>query len=55
MISQVIAIVSVMAYSFAITFGLAKVLDNVIGIRVSDDDELAGLDLTQHAETAYVD
>jgi Amt family ammonium transporter len=54
-VSQLIAIVSVIAFSFVVTFAIAKVLDNVIGIRVSDDDEVAGLDQTQHAETAYVD
>ncbi|MEM9201320.1 MAG: ammonium transporter [Actinomycetota bacterium] len=54
-VSQVIAIVSVMVFSFAVTYGIAKVLDNVIGLRASDDDERTGLDQTQHAETAYVD
>ncbi|HBU04034.1 MAG TPA: ammonia channel protein, partial [Acidimicrobiaceae bacterium] len=54
-ISQVIAIVSVIAYSGIVTFGLAKLLDNVMGLRVSSDEELTGLDQTQHAETAYVD
>ena len=54
-ISQVIAIVSVIAYSGIVTFGLAKLLDNVMGIRASSDEELTGLDQTQHAETAYVD
>ena len=54
-VSQVIAIVSVIAFSFVVTFVIAKVLDNVMGIRVSADDEVAGLDQTQHAETAYVD
>ncbi len=54
-ISQVVAIVSVIAYSGIVTFGLAKLLDNVMGLRVSSDEELTGLDQTQHAETAYVD
>ena len=30
-----------------------KVLDLVIGLRVKEEDEVAGLDLSQHAETAY--
>ena len=54
-VSQVIAIVSVMAYSFVVTYILAKVLDATIGLRVSDEAELTGLDQTEHAETAYVD
>jgi ammonia channel protein AmtB len=30
-----------------------KVLDATIGVRVSDDVETSGLDLAEHAETAY--
>ncbi|MEM9466291.1 MAG: ammonium transporter [Actinomycetota bacterium] len=54
-VSQIIAIVSVMVFSFVVTYAIAKVLDNVMGLRVSDDEEQTGLDQTQHAETAYVD
>jgi Amt family ammonium transporter len=50
---QVVASVVTLAYSFAVSFVIAKVLDVVWGIRVSEDEETAGLDLTQHAETAY--
>ncbi len=51
---QAVASVSVLAFSFTVSLGLAKVIDLVMGLRVSPEDELAGLDLTQHAETAYV-
>ena len=54
-VSQVIAIVSVLAFSFVVTYAIAKVMDNVMGIRVSAEDEQTGLDQTQHAETAYLD
>ncbi|RPJ33379.1 MAG: hypothetical protein EHM35_10600, partial [Planctomycetaceae bacterium] len=30
-----------------------KVLDATMGLRVTEEDEMAGLDLTQHSETAY--
>ena len=50
---QVLSIVVVMAFSFAVTFVLAKLLDATIGLRVSEEDERQGLDLTQHAETGY--
>ncbi len=40
-------------YSFVITFILLKVLDVTMGIRVSEDDEELGLDVTQHGERAY--
>ena len=54
-VSQLIAMVSVMAFSFVVTYGLATVLDRVMGLRVSADAEQAGLDVSEHAETAYVD
>lgn len=52
-IDQLVAMVSVIAFSFIVTFGIAKVLDATIGLRVSEEDEEAGLDQSQHAETAY--
>ncbi len=48
-----IAIVAVSAFSFATTFVILKGIDLVWGIRVSEDDEELGLDLTQHGERAY--
>ncbi len=50
---QIFANVVVGVFSFVVTFALVKALDATIGLRVSDDDERAGLDSTQHAETAY--
>ena len=40
-------------WSFALTLGIMIVLKNTIGVRVSDEDEVTGLDLSTHAETAY--
>jgi Amt family ammonium transporter len=40
-------------YSFVVTFAIMKVLDLTIGVRVPSDVEAGGLDLAQHAETAY--
>jgi len=51
--NQFISIVVVMVFSFVMTFIIAKVLDATIGLRVSDDAEMAGLDTSEHAETAY--
>lgn len=42
-----------MVYSFAVTFVIVKVLAATMGLRVSDDDEAQGLDVVEHAETAY--
>jgi Amt family ammonium transporter len=53
LIEQIFANIFALVFAFALTFAIAKVLDVTIGLRVSDDDELEGLDRTQHAETAY--
>jgi hypothetical protein len=50
---QLLANVAAIVWSFALTFGIMKVLDATIGVRVSDDVETSGLDLAEHAETAY--
>jgi Amt family ammonium transporter len=52
---QVLAVTVVFAFSFVVSGAIALVLDRVLhdGIRVSDDDEAIGLDLTMHSETAY--
>lgn len=53
MVDQVVAISATFAFSFVITWVVAKVLDLTIGIRVSAEDELVGLDQSLHAESAY--
>ena len=50
---QALAVVAVVAYSFVVTYILAFILEKTVGLRVSEEDEAAGLDLSQHAETAY--
>ncbi len=50
---QAVAVGAVVAYSFIATYIIAKVLDLLIGLRVTEEQEVAGLDLSQHAETAY--
>jgi Amt family ammonium transporter len=42
-----------LVYSFVVTFILLKVLDKTMGLRVSKEDEVMGLDLTQHGEGGY--
>jgi Amt family ammonium transporter len=51
--NQAIAIGATFAFSFAVTYVLAKVLDRTMGLRVSTEHELVGLDQSQHAEAAY--
>ena len=50
---QALAILVTIAYTFIVSYILLKVVDKFWGLRVSEDDEIGGLDLTQHNETAY--
>ncbi len=50
---QFIAVVVCAAFSFVVSFGLLKLVDRVVGLRVKPDQENIGLDLTQHRESAY--
>ncbi|HEX2179265.1 MAG TPA: ammonium transporter [Actinomycetota bacterium] len=50
---QLVAVVATIAYSLIATFVILFITDKLVGIRVSEDDELVGLDLSQHSETAY--
>ncbi len=50
---QFIGVISTFVYTAIITFIVLKIVDKVIGLRVSDDDEQQGLDITQHEERGY--
>ncbi len=51
---QFVGVAVVGAYAAAITYVLLKVLDRVMGLRAAKDDELEGLDSSQHGESGYV-
>ena len=52
---QVLAAAVVAAYAFGVTFALAKLIDRLMGFRLSEEDEASGVDFAQHAETAYAE
>jgi ammonium transporter, Amt family len=52
-LTQIIAVVVVAAYAALITFGLLKLIDALIGLRVSPEEELRGLDAALHGEVGY--
>jgi Amt family ammonium transporter len=52
--TQIVAVVATMVLASVGTAIILKVVDAILGLRVSDDDEMVGLDLSQHSETAYV-
>ncbi len=49
-----IAVGLTVAFAAVGSFIILKIVDLVIGLRVSEAGELAGLDTTQHGETAYI-
>jgi Amt family ammonium transporter len=51
---QVLAVLVTWVLALVMTTIILKVLDAIMGLRVTEQDELAGLDLSQHSETAYV-
>ncbi len=51
--AQVMAVVVIAVYCFIMTIIILKVLDKTMGIRVSREDEISGLDVTQHGEEGY--
>jgi ammonium transporter, Amt family len=52
---QSLAVVVVAVYAFAVSFAVAKIIDRVMGFRVTPEDETTGVDFSQHAETAYAE
>lgn len=50
---QAVGVFSVLAYSLIVSAVLAFVIDRTMGMRVSEDDEISGIDQVEHAETAY--
>ncbi len=51
--AQALSVLVSVVYSFTLTWIILKVLDKTMGLRVADEDEQEGLDLSQHGETGY--
>jgi len=50
---QLAGAASVAAFAFAATWVLGKIVDVTIGLRVKEEEEVVGLDISQHGERAY--
>lgn len=50
---QLLSAVVTVAFSFILTYGLAKLIDKIMGLSVSSAEEQVGLDISQHGEEAY--
>jgi Amt family ammonium transporter len=53
-VDQLIGVAATIGYSGIATFVILKVLDLTMGLRVNEEDELLGLDASQHGERAYL-
>ena len=49
-IAQVVGAGAAVVYAFVITYILAVIVDKTLGLRVSDEEEYVGLDISQHGE-----
>ena len=53
LVKQALGVGVVFAYSFVATLAIGYAIEKSIGFRVSKDSEVEGIDLNEHAETAY--
>jgi Amt family ammonium transporter len=53
LVDQIVAVVATLAFSFVLSWLIAFGIDRTIGLRLAAEDEMVGLDQSQHAETAY--
>ena len=52
--AQLTGVIATIVYTFVVSFVVLKILDALIGLRVSEDDEQEGLDLALHDERGYI-
>ena len=50
---QFLSVVVTCLFAFVMTFVILKVLDLIMGLKVSEEEEVRGLDVTQHSEAGY--
>lgn len=51
---QLIGIIAVVVWTAVISYGILKLVDALIGLRVSEEEETEGLDISQHEERGYI-
>ena len=50
---QIAGVLATFVYSGVLTYGILKLTEKLVGFRVSEEDEVMGLDLSQHDEVGY--
>ncbi|MFA5367111.1 MAG: ammonium transporter [Dehalococcoidia bacterium] len=53
LLKQLAGVAAIAVFAFGVTWTLAKLIDVTIGLRVKDEEEVVGLDISQHGERAY--
>ena len=53
LVSQVLGVVVVGVYAFVVSWVLVKILHSTMGMRLVEEDEVQGMDYTEHSEAAY--
>jgi Amt family ammonium transporter len=53
-LKQIVAVIAVVVFSFVASYILAKVVDVLVGLRATEEQEFNGLDISLHEERAYV-
>ena len=51
MLTQLKGVVTTVVYGFVVSFVLLKIIDKTIGLRVSEEQEREGLDISLHGES----
>jgi ammonium transporter, Amt family len=51
---QALSVIAASVFAFSMTWIILKVLDSVMGLRVNVEEEVEGLDLSQHGESGYI-
>jgi len=50
---QIVGVLATLVYTALITYLLLKLVDNLLVLRVDEDEELQGIDLVEHDEKGY--
>lgn len=50
---QIVAVVATIAYSLVVSFIILYVIKAIMGVRVTEEDEVSGVDLSAHGEAGY--
>jgi len=51
---QLTGVIATIVFTASVTFVILKVVDMTLGLRVSDEQETEGLDISQHEERGYI-